>query len=171
MKIRQATPADLQDIAEIHVQSWKDSYTKDLPVEFMAEHIDRVLRDHWRAISIQKEDIVLVAEEDSPIGFIAIWCRPVPFFIDNLHVKPLYRSKKTGTALMEAAAEKLLKKGHKTAYLWVFASNEKAIRFYEKLGGMQKEQAQIDVFGYEVLSQKMEWEDLSLIGAKPALQI
>jgi ribosomal protein S18 acetylase RimI-like enzyme len=167
MKIRRATPADLQEIAEIHIQSWKDAYTQDLPVEFIAGQIERVLRDHWSAIEIQKEDIVLVAQDDAPIGFIAVWCRPVPF-IDNLHVKPLYRSKKAGTALMQAAAEKLLKKGHKTAYLWVFASNEKAIRFYEKLGGILKERAQIDVFGYEVLSQKMEWVDLSRIGTNPS---
>ena len=162
MKIRRATQSDLQDIAAIHVQSWKDSYADDLPAEFMAGQIDRDLRQHWSEIEIQDEDIVLVAEEDSLIGFVAVWCRPIPF-IDNLHVKPSHRSKKVGSALMKAVTKELVKKGHKIAYLWVFESNKNAIRFYERLGGAQKEQARKNVFGYEVLSRKLEWDDLAKI--------
>jgi len=52
---------------------------------------------------------------------------------------------------------------HATAYLWVFESNEKAIRLYERLGGSQKEQVTKNVFGYEVLSRKIEWDDLTKI--------
>ena len=76
---------------------------------------------------------------------------------------PSHRSKKLGFALLKAAAKELINKGHKVAYLWVFESNEKAIRFYERLGGVQKEQARKTVFGYEVLSRKIEWDDLAVI--------
>jgi ribosomal protein S18 acetylase RimI-like enzyme len=162
MKIRRATQSDLQGIATIHVESWKDSYSDVLPEEFMAEQIDRDLAQHWSELQIQNGDLVLVAEEDSLVGFVAVWCRPIPF-IDNLHVRPSHRSKKLGSALIKAAAKELINKGHKTAYLWVFESNEKAIRFYERLGGVQKEQARKTVFGYEVLSRKIEWEDLAVI--------
>ena len=162
MKIRRATQSDLQGIATIHVESWKDSYSDVLPEEFMAEQIDRDLAEHWSELQIQNGDLVLVAEEDSLVGFVAVWCRPIPF-IDNLHVRPSHRSKNLGSALIKAAAKELINKGHKTAYLWVFESNEKAIRFYERLGGVQKEQARKAVFGYEVLSRKIEWEDLAVI--------
>lgn len=162
MKIRHATPSDLQGIAAIHVESWKDSYSDVLPAEFLAEQMDRDLAQHWSEIQIQNEDIVLVAEEDSLVGFVAVWCRPIPF-IDNLHVRPSHRSKKLGFALIKAAAKELINKGHKTAYLWVFERNEKAIRFYERLGGVQKEQARKTVFGFEVLSRKIEWDDLTVI--------
>jgi len=162
MKVRRSTQSDFQYIAAIHAESWKDSYSDDLPAGFLAGQIDRDLVQYWREIEIQREDIVLVAEEDSLIGFVAIWCRPIPF-IDNLHVKPSHRSKRVGSALMKAAAKELINKGHKTAYLWVFESNEKAIRFYERLGGIQKEQLMKNVFGYDVLSRKIEWDDLSTI--------
>ena len=154
MKIRRATPSDLHCIAAIHVESWKDAYADVLPAEFMAGQLDQDLAQHWRKIEIHAEDIVLVAEEGLPVGFVSVWCRPIPF-IDNLHVRPAHRSKKIGSALMKAAAEELIKKDHKTAYLWVFESNENAIRFYERLGGTQKEQAMKDIFGYEVLSRKI----------------
>jgi len=120
------------------------------------------LKRHWGEIEIQNEDLVLVAEEDSLVGFVAVWCRPIPF-IDNLHVRPSQRSKKVGSALMKAVAQELINEGHKTAYLWVFESNEKAIRFYERLGGVRKEQSTKNVFGYDVLNRKIEWDDLSKI--------
>jgi len=164
MKIRRATQSDLQAIAAIHAESWKDSYSDVLPAEFLAGQIDRDLARHWSEIEIQNEDIVLVAEKDSLVGFVAVWCRPIPF-IDNLHVRPFHRSKKVGSALMKAVAKELINKGYKTGYLWVFESNGKAIRFYERLGGAQKEQARKTIFGYEVLSRKIEWDDLSVICA------
>lgn len=162
MKIRRAAQSDFQSIAHIHAQSWKDSYADDLPAEFLAGRIDRVLVKYWRDIEIQRDDVVLVAEEGSLVGFVAIWCRPNPF-IDNLHVKASHRSKEIGSALMKAAAKELINKGHQTAYLWVFKSNKKAVRFYERLGGVQKELAQKAVFGHKVLSRKIEWDDLSVI--------
>ena len=162
MKIRRAIQSDLQDIAAIHIESWKNAYSDDLPVEFMAGQIDKELDRHWNDINIQDEDIVLVAEENSLVGFIAVWCRPVPF-IDNLHVRPSQRSKKIGSALMRAVAEELVQKGHKTGYLWVFESNQKAVRFYERLGGIVKEQSVKNVFGYDIVSRKIEWDDLSAI--------
>ena len=73
-------------------------------------------------------------------------------------------SKKIGSALMKAVAQELIQKEYKTAYLWVFESNEKAKRFYERLGGTQKEQGPKNVFGYEVPSRKIEWDDLATIG-------
>ena len=162
MKIRHATQSDLQDIAAVHIESWKDAYSEDLPAEFLADQIHREFERHWGEIEIQNEDIVLVAEDDSLVGFIAVWCRPIPF-IDNLHVRPFQRSKKIGTALMKAAAKELINDGHKTAYLWVFESNKKAIRFYERLGGVQKEQSMKNVFGYDIPNRKIEWDDLSII--------
>ena len=162
IKIRPATKSDLQDIISIHVESWKDAYADVLPAEFIAGQLHRELARHWRETEIQNQDIVLVAEQDSLVGFAAVWCRPVPF-IDNLHVRPAHRSKKIGSTLMQAVAIELIKKGHRTAYLWVFESNEKAIRFYEGLGGTQKELAGKNIFGYEVPSRKIEWDALARI--------
>jgi len=162
MKIRHAKQSDHKGIAAIHAESWKNAYSDVLPAEFLAGQIDRDFDSHWSEIQIQNGDILLVAEEDSLLGFVAVWCRPFPF-IDNLHVRPSQRSKKVGSALMKAVAKELIKKGHNKAYLWVFEINEKAIRFYERLGGIQKEKSMKNVFGYDVLSRKIEWNDLSTI--------
>lgn len=111
MNVRHARQSDLQDIAAIHIESWKDSFSDDLPAEFLTGQIDRDFKRLWNEIQIQDEDIVLVAEEELPIGFVAVWCRPIPY-IGNLHVRPSQRSKKIGSGLMKAAAKELIMKGH-----------------------------------------------------------
>ena len=133
-----------------------------LPTEFLPGQINRDFERHWKEIEILNEDIVLVAEDNSLAGFVAVWCRPTPF-IDNLHVRPSQISNGIGSALMKAVSKEIINEGHKTEYLWVFKTNEKAIRFYERLGGIQKEQSIKIVFGYDVLSRKIEWDDLSII--------
>lgn len=168
MEIRPACRSDLEKVAAIHIASWKDAYGDILPAEFLNGRIDRVLGRHWHEMAIQKEDVLLVAEEKAIIGFIAVWCRPVPF-LDNLHVTASQRSKKVGSALMEAAATELIARGHRTAYLWVFETNSDAIRFYERLGGIQKEKAMKSVFGHEVMSLKIEWNDLTVICGKQSI--
>jgi ribosomal protein S18 acetylase RimI-like enzyme len=162
MQIRNATKSDFHAIADIQIESWRDSYSDVLPADFLDWKINRDIIHHWNEVEVQDEDVILIAEEKSAIGFIAVWCRPIPF-IDNLHVRPSMRSKKVGTALMRAVAKDLINNGYKSAYLWVFESNGKAIQFYERLGGKQKGQSIRTVFGYDVPSRKIEWNDLSLL--------
>jgi hypothetical protein len=64
---------------------------------------------------------------------------------------------------MRAAAEELIRKGHRTAYLWVFERNRSGVRFYTRLGGVPEERAMIDVFGHETLCRKIAWKELSAI--------
>lgn len=162
MKIRSATRSDLEQIAAIHIESWKDAYRNDLPPEFIDEKIDAIMNRHWNEIEIKPQDILLVAEEDELAGFVSVWCRPAPY-IDYLHVRPALRSKKIGSALMQAIAQEIVHRGHRSAYLWVFESNRKAIRFYERLGGVQQDSTYNNLFGYDVLSRKIHWDDITIV--------
>ena len=119
MNIRPATRSDIQQIASIHIESWKDAYRNDLPSEFIDGKIDLIMKQHWDDIEIKPEDILLVAKEQALVGFVSVWCRPAPY-IDNLHVKPSHRSQKYGSALLQAAAREIVRRGHKSAYLLVF---------------------------------------------------
>lgn len=162
MNIRRAQRSDLPALAALQARSWQDTYSDVLPAASLAHQITIDLEHHWQQLEIQPEDVVLVAEDNGLVGFIAIWCRPVPY-IDNLHVKPSQRSRGVGSALMQSAAQRLMQQGHQTAYLWVVESNVRAIQFYERLGGVCTDQALKDLFGYKVSSVKVEWSDISVM--------
>ena len=158
--IRAAQGDDLAEIAAIHSASWKEAYAGILPADYLADQVGLDLRAHWERQEILPGDVVLVAEADQGlVGFAAVWCRPDPF-IDNLHVSQAVRSGGIGTALMRAAAERLMSHGHSTAYLWVFESNTDAIRFYERLGAVRVGSAIKEIYGHGVPSVRMEWGDL-----------
>ncbi len=162
MLVRSIRPSDRPHIVAIQTESWQDSYVDALPEAYLASQLVEDLERHWHKIHIQPDDIVLVAEEKGIIGFIAVWCRPDPY-IDNLHVTPSKRSKGVGSKLMASAARQMIQQGHQTAYLWVIESNKKAIRLYERLGGVRTEQAIKNLFGYQVPSIKIVWSDISVL--------
>lgn len=162
MNIRRTQRSDLLLIATIQIESWRDTYSDVLPEEYLANQITEDLKRHWSEVEIQPEDIILIAEYEGVIGFISVWCRPDPF-IDNLHVKPAKRSKRVGSALMKSAAHQMIQQGHTTAYLWVVESNERAIQFYERLGGVCTDRALKNLFGHLVPNVKIVWSDISII--------
>ena len=165
MKIRPATPSDFPTIATIHAQSWQDTYADVLSADYLTSQVFIDFKQYWLEIAMRIEGVILVAEDGESggiIGFIAIWCQPDPL-IDNLHIKSASRSRGVGTALMKAAAQKLIQQDHKTAYLWVVAKNVRAIRFYERLGGICGQKAIKDLSGHDVLMIKMSWSDISVI--------
>ena len=162
MNIRSARDADRQAIAALQARSWQDAYSDVLPAEYLVHQIADDLERHWRELKIHPNDVVLVAEEKRLVGFIAVWCRPEPFF-DNLHVRPSLRSRGIGSALMKTAAQQLVRQGHRTGYLWVVENNRRAIRFYERLGGVCTDTAEKDLFGHKVRTVMIEWDDISVI--------
>jgi hypothetical protein len=82
--------------------------------------IDRDLAQHWSEIEIQNEDIALVAEEDSLIGFVAVWCRPTPF-IDNLHVRPSHNMRESIDVCSPNNTEALNSDGYSNAGFQIVA--------------------------------------------------
>ena len=160
--IRPAKLSDRPILAAVQAASWKDAYRDVLPADYLTDGLDADLDHHWQSTDLAEDDVVLVAEEDEIIGFIAVWVRPDPY-IDNLHVRPGLRSKGIGRRLMAAAAERLMAAGHATAYLWVVAGNDRAIAFYERLGGLRTGQEMQPLFGNDVLNYRIEWDDLSKI--------
>ena len=90
MNIRHAQRSDLPLIAAVQAESWRDTYSDVLPEEYLGDQIAEDLERHWNEVGIKPGDVVIVAEDDGIVGFIAVWCRPEPF-IDNLHVRPSKR--------------------------------------------------------------------------------
>lgn len=64
---------------------------------------------------------------------------------------------------MKSAVSRLIRAGHRTAYLWVVESNQRAIHFYQKLGGVCTDRELKNLFGHRVPNVKMVWSDITIL--------
>jgi len=84
---------------------------------------------------------VLVARDDEIVGFVTFSKQTDRYakamsrgLIENLYVQPGRRGEGIGSALLEAAQERLAEKGVAVVSLEVMATNEEARRFYRRHG-------------------------------------
>lgn len=169
IRIRLATEEDKETIASLQTESWRDVYQTVLPGDYLSGELETELADHWCKQEIKPADLVMLAElANRAVGFIAVWCRPHAF-IDNFHVAPNFRCRGIGSNLLGVATTSLMVRGHREASLWVFESNEAAIRFYLRCGAEIVDRQQKSFFNYPVPSLQLHWRDISTILESVAL--
>ena len=141
MQIQPATAEDCRAIAEVHVESWQHAYEHILPAPYLASLSVTEREAMWRRAVEQWPSQLLVARTDGRIvGFVAFGASrdegasPKCAEVWAIYVRPAYWSDGTGRQLWLAARQWILEAGFKLTSLWVFAENERAIRFYERAG-------------------------------------
>jgi len=135
VSIRQAVPADAEQLAHLHVDVWDDAYTGLMPQGILDDRREKVAErvERWREI-LGREHATWVAEDtEGLIGFASSGPARDNDMDDTLelwalYVRAAYWGAGVGYALFEIAV------GDRAAYLWVLASNERAIGFYERQG-------------------------------------
>jgi GNAT superfamily N-acetyltransferase len=135
VSIRRAVPADAESLAHLHIDVWDDAYTGLMPQGILDDRRARVAErvSRWREILEQDPEVYLAEAKDGLIGFAAVG-RGQDNDVDiDLELKSLYvRATWWGTGVGYALFETTL--GDRAAYLWVLASNQRAIHFYERQG-------------------------------------
>lgn len=136
--IRKATVADAEAIATIHVRTWQTAYAEIFPAEFLANlSVERRVAA-WREQLANNPGLTFIAEENGLVtgwvsGGLSIDADAVGASeVQAIYVLPEYWDKGVGGELMRAI-EQALPPSHSTI-LWVLRDNQRALRFYEKLG-------------------------------------
>lgn len=133
--LRPARPEDAEALAHLHLDVWDDAYTGLMPQQILDERREKADErvERWRAILAEHHGNLLAVGPDGLIGFAAAGegrDNDVDTGLElmALYVRAAWWGTGVGYALFEAAV------GDRAAYLWVLASNERAIRFYERQG-------------------------------------
>jgi ribosomal protein S18 acetylase RimI-like enzyme len=143
MRIEDAVPQDARAIAEIGVLTWRYAYKHILPAEYLASLSVDAREAGIRASLEQRRFDVLVARDphsQDVIGFVAFGpsrdADPPPGDgeIYAIYVAPPAWSTGAGRQLCVAALERLRARGFRSASLWVFVENARALRFYRAMG-------------------------------------
>jgi GNAT superfamily N-acetyltransferase len=138
LRVRDATDADLDRLADIKVRNWRDTYSSLVPSDVLMPYLDHAAQlDYLREDAARPDALLLVVEGgvDGVIGFGLTFtaAQPDPW-LESLHVLREFRSRGAGAALVRATATRLRALGHHTMRLGVVAGNRDAMRFYERLG-------------------------------------
>jgi putative acetyltransferase len=128
--IREARPDEAQALAAIQREASLGALAHIFPPELYPYPTDEINR-RWDDFLADDEVRVLVAEEDGSVAGVA-GCRSE--WLDGLYVLPEWWSRGVGRSLHDAVLERLRADGGERCHLWVLEHNDRARRFYERLG-------------------------------------
>lgn len=141
--VRVATLADAPAIARLHLASWRLAY-RDLAPPEVFDALDEALRlKRWTATLTQPsaQQAVVVAECDGRLAGMGMASAPSQAAfgargeIGSLYIDPGFQRLGLGRRLMLALAGEIAAWGYGGAALGVVVGNDRAIAFYEALGG------------------------------------
>ena len=139
--IRPATVRDAEQIAHVHVTSWREAYSGVVPDDYL-EHIDEAARTAtWREIlsDLDRGTSVWVAEEeDAVLGFAALGpgrdedADRTTLEIYSIYLEPSAWGHGVARELMRTVLAAV--PDTSTVTLWVLEANDRARHFYRRNG-------------------------------------
>lgn len=139
--IRPALVADARPIADIHVRSFLESYAHLARTRRSAQRgLEGRVRFWERRLRDPENTTLIALQDESVVGFVHLGRSPDSDadewtgHIFSVHVDPLRTGRGVGGRLVSTATDELAKMGFRTATLWAVSDNERALRFYDRLG-------------------------------------
>ena len=101
------------------------------------------VRQRWREALIDPRATVLVDEEERTAAGVAM---TRPEWLDGLYVLPTWWGSGVAQRLHDEALERVRAGGSNRCHLWVLEGNDRARRFYERLGWRQNDTTRVVPF-------------------------
>jgi ribosomal protein S18 acetylase RimI-like enzyme len=138
--IRRARGVDAGDIAAVHDVAWRDAYRGLIPGRELERMIARRGPQWWDAAIARGSRLLVLDFADSIGGYASYGRNRVPSLphrgeIFELYLAPQFQGLGFGRRLFEAARADLADHGYPSLLVWALADNERALAFYERLGG------------------------------------
>ena len=161
-----AGPGDAGDLARVHVQAWRETYSGLLPKSYLdALSVPRHARI-WRRRLMSTHEVTLAAEEaDGLVGYCsggqARGGDAALAEITTLYVLRQAQDAGLGRRLLTDTSRALAARGAMSLIIWVLRDNTKARGFYEHMGGRLDAARAESVGGRIIPSVGYRWERLS----------
>jgi ribosomal protein S18 acetylase RimI-like enzyme len=171
-RIRQATAADCEAIAAVHVVGWRESYRGLMPDSVLDALSIAERAALWRRSVSQGTSSVLVAEVGTAlVGFAAGGPRRGDAFAHDgfacdgelyaIYVLRTAQGAGVGSRLLRETAAALARREFTALALWVLRANFNARQFYHRHGGRIVAERIEDVRGHQLAEIAYGWADLA----------
>jgi ribosomal protein S18 acetylase RimI-like enzyme len=174
--IRDAVEADVEGIATVHVQAWRESYKDFLSPDALAGLSVEERMQMWQGAFTHPNPkarlLVAEAEGGEIVGFARggpVRAKEPDLLAAETEIFAVYlldRAKRQGLGrrLMAGVFEHLAAQGFRSAGLWVLKDNLPARRFYEALGGKPGLEQSFDLRGQRVTEVAYRFEPIPRLG-------
>ena len=158
--IRDGLEADVEGIARVHVQAWRETYKGFLSPDALAGLSVKERVEMWRGVFAQPnpQAKLLVAETDE--GEIVGFVRGGPAPRKEADLLATETEIFAGRKLMAGVLSHLAAHGFRSGGLWVLRENLPARRFYEALGGQAGAEQTFDIRGQMVTEVAYRFEPI-----------
>lgn len=167
--IEPAKSEDATRIAQVHIQSWQESYVGLIPQDYlnsMDNQFER-RRGWWSEVIVSESCKPLVARSGDlgVVGFVQSGPARNNDFQDMGEVYCIYllqafQGQGVGYRLLKETFMQLRQQGFENAYLWVLENNP-TISFYHRTGGrFSGRNIEATVGGKNVVEQQIVWDSL-----------
>jgi ribosomal protein S18 acetylase RimI-like enzyme len=140
-RVRRAVPEDADEIARIHVDTWRVAYAHVFPSEYLAGlSVEERLRLWTETLQAGTFDVFVAELDERVAGFASVGAtededeRAAPGELFAIYVEPDAWGRGLGRMLLSRAEEALRAAGFDEAALWVLEDNPRAQRLYEAAG-------------------------------------
>lgn len=163
--VRDAVAGDVDRVAEIKVRNWGDTYGPLVPRGVIGAFLDRDgAAAQLRELLDLPGTMLLVGPAKGVVqGFALTHMRRSPEpWLESLHVIRDQRGRGLGKRLIRETAKRLLAAGYRSMSLGVILGNDRASRFYERLGAVPVRIEPVD-FADGVQHTVWRWPDLTML--------
>lgn len=167
MKIRTGKAGDEKSIAQVIINTWKDSYKGIISQSFLDSLTTEKHEALFEQQLTQNTHIIHVLETEGNriVGMISggrdtsgkYDCEIVAIYIENEYQKCGF-----GRRLFLENIRQYKHQGYKTMIIWTFETN-KDRQFYERMGGIATENQTYNIGDEELLLVGFVWEDINKI--------
>ena len=152
--IRGARASDAEAIAAVHDASWRDAYRGIIPGRELERMVARRGPRWWRTAILRGTRLCVLDFDDTIAGYASYGRNRVPSLpfggeIFEIYLAPEFQGLGFGKRLFKAARRDLADHGYMSVLVWALADNDRALAFYERLGGGIVRRAE-ERFGDEV---------------------
>lgn len=167
IQYRPAREADASEIANVYVETWRDTYAGTLPDKVLLGMSEARQAAGWTRAIRRGSEMVMVAE-DSEAGIVAVGSCGANRYkganykgeIYTLYVGSDYQNQGVGEGLLAHMFGALEARGHGSAVIWVLSDNP-ARFFYEAVGGRRAGERDEKIWGVILQEVAFGWPDLA----------
>ncbi|KAK3196800.1 hypothetical protein K4F52_000144 [Lecanicillium sp. MT-2017a] len=168
--IRKATPEDAASVAQIHIQSWRETYTGIVPQSYLDSLNVETRTANWTSHLQRKGsfDVYLALLDGQAVGIAAGGKRreteTAATYQGELFLVYVLQSAKgkgIGRILTKKVAGMIREDGLRGAMLWVLERNPSK-GFYEHVGGKEVARKTIEIGGAELVEVMYAWDEFDV---------